>query len=380
MPILDVFQGRTPRLPILGRIRFGVFEGRPTETETLVFTSKTLDHLKALQEDDSIGGEIEQYQPQGTREGEWRLISATDTLRVQFPFPKSDDNFSQFYEQWGRSGLHRRCDGFRCEIFSEGQVLSDACLCRQEGERKCVPTTRLRFFLQQTPGIGIWEMSTTSKWAMFEIHDIMAFLSRFDGQMHRLPLLLTYHPRTLTYTDNTGQQRKTTKRVVALNLAVPYNDLSRAMAEAEAIEEGAAEALPPEGATLDQTQETSEAASRKEPAHPERAETWKEPTLPERPADEQADGTATTVAPERAEAREKPVGDERTDHEDPVTQSWLLSLKDVAPKGQEGRVLNIALRVAHELTGVRRLEDTPRERQNEVYEEVVRRVWEEDAE
>ena len=229
-PIRDVFEGRTPRPPLIGRIRLGVFEGRPKPTDTFVFTSQDRLFLEPLAR--TYGGEVERYQPQGQSEQAWRLISEADAITVLFPFAEAGQNLSQDYELWGAGGIKRRCDGFEATTFDvdeqTGEVLSaeSPCLCRDLEERECQTVTRLRCWMPQT-GLGLWELRTTSRYALFEVHDEMELLeSQFAGRMQRIPVRLAYHPRRIRYVDQRdGKRRSTTKRLISVTLARPFHEI-----------------------------------------------------------------------------------------------------------------------------------------------------------
>jgi hypothetical protein len=225
---MKVFEGRVPRLPVVGRIRLGVFEkGYPQASDVLIFTAKVPDTLAPLA--DMYGGEVKAYMPQKSKQQEYRLISTSDSMEVWFPFPNADENVVQSYELWKHTGLQRRCDGYMAQVneldteTGEIETVERPCICA-ENSQECETTTTLRFFLPQTPGLGMWELKTTSRHVLYEIHDTIRFLaSRFEGQMHRLPLRLAYSPKAMKYFDDKARKMKrVTKRIPTLNLAKPY--------------------------------------------------------------------------------------------------------------------------------------------------------------
>jgi Recombination directionality factor-like len=233
LPIRDAFEGRQARPPLLGRIRLGVFDerkGYPQQSDTFVFTAGDQMYLQPLARE--YGGQVERYTPQGSTEDSWRLISSADAITVLFPWGYAEANLQQWYELWSRLGLRRRCDGYDAQVMEvdeeTGEITTEErpCVCAAMGERECSPRSRLQVWLPQT-GLGLWEVSTGSKVAMFGLHDTLEMLDGyFAGQMHRIPIRLMYEPRRIRYFDERERKmRTTTKRVIAVGLAKPLPEI-----------------------------------------------------------------------------------------------------------------------------------------------------------
>src|SRR6266542_4907293 len=139
-PVRDLLERRQPRPPLLGRIRLGSFErGRPQQSTTFIFTASDRIWLTPLAE--LYGGTVDQYEPQGQSQPQWRLVSEADAINVLFPFEAPEQNVEQWWELWSRTGLQRRCDGYRASVFGidpeTGEITTEdsECICAADDER-----------------------------------------------------------------------------------------------------------------------------------------------------------------------------------------------------------------------------------------------------
>lgn len=162
MPLIDLQR----RMRELGRIRTGQTVSsngrkRPTRLETFRLTSPSRPLIEAAAE--SYGGKPKAWN------GEWELVTETDTLDVVIPPGQS---ISQWYELWSGGGCQRRCDG-------RTNVLTDTpCACPADpGERRelakdgqaCKPTTRLNVMLPAIPDLGVWRLESHGYYAATEL-------------------------------------------------------------------------------------------------------------------------------------------------------------------------------------------------------------------
>lgn len=166
MPLIDLQR----RMRELGRIRTGqqvAFQKngrtlmRASKLETFRLTSPSRDLIDAAAA--AYGGKPKAWN------GEWELITETDSLDVVIPPGQS---ISQWYEMWSGGGCQRRCDG-------RTNVLTDApCLCPVDpAERRelaktgeaCKPTTRLNVMLPAIPDLGVWRLESHGYYAASEL-------------------------------------------------------------------------------------------------------------------------------------------------------------------------------------------------------------------
>jgi hypothetical protein len=151
MAILDLQK----RLVEVGRIRLGMKKvsqngkSYPARLEQFRLTSRDKQRLDAAAV--LYGGEVKKWGE------EWELFTETDVLPVAVVPGQA---LNQSYELWGQKDLRggkksaviclRRCDGIT-EALSGG-----GCICANEDEMTCKPTTRLSVVLTEVPGLGVW--------------------------------------------------------------------------------------------------------------------------------------------------------------------------------------------------------------------------------
>jgi hypothetical protein len=233
-PIREV-EEQGAALAVVGRIRLGVFTGKaPKASTSFVLTAPSPTTLEPLARD--FGGRVEPYTPQGQSEDAFRVVTESAELVGMFPAPHVEDVFDQWYELWTAIGRARKCDGELCDFVDEttGEVGTGApCLCTDDPyakatERECSPRTRLRLWLPQTVGLGVWEVSTSSVWAAFGLASQLAILEQvLGGDLRSAPVVLRYLPRAIRYRDASGKAHRTTKRIVTIDLALHVAELRR---------------------------------------------------------------------------------------------------------------------------------------------------------
>ena len=137
--------GLQKRLTEVGRIRMGERQGnRPVKLDTFRITSPNQSILGEVAE--RYGGNVtpwdDQYQA---------TIAATE---INILLPMSDGIFSEWYEEWSRGGIQKRCTG------EYDEVRDCPCDC-VPGDRMCKPTSRLSMWLPDIESLGVWMLSST---------------------------------------------------------------------------------------------------------------------------------------------------------------------------------------------------------------------------
>ncbi len=88
---------------------------------------------------------------------------------------QSSETISQWYEQWGRAGNLRRCDGY---WTTDGVP----CVCKQEEDMVCKPTTRLNFLLLDVPMLAFGRLDTRGMIAAKSLPSIVELMGQVQGQ------------------------------------------------------------------------------------------------------------------------------------------------------------------------------------------------------
>lgn len=231
------------RLTEVGRIRAGEKvptsggRSRPSKRTTWRITSRDQQRLEAAAE--IYGGEV---RPWEGRPGEFELNTTSDTLDVAVVAGQA---ISQSMELWGQAhGKNhqgpnpviclRRCDG-ETETFTNG-----SCLCMNEEDPPCRPTTRLSVMLTKVPGVGVWRVESHGKNAAEELIGVVELLEILTAS-HRRPvqarLRLDQRKQTVTIRGPRGAI-KTEER----HFVVPVLDIDHTLEDVLAITSGAADA------------------------------------------------------------------------------------------------------------------------------------------
>lgn len=167
MPILDLQR----RLVERGRIRLGekkkTSDGReyPSKLSKFRVTSKDAKVLEAVA--DVYGGTV---RPWAGGDEQFEVYTETDAFEIAVV---PGQCLNQYLEHWGQEHPKshkgpnpviclRRCDSQMCMTPNpngKGWVES-GCLCADEEERLCKPTTRLSVILTKVPTFGVWRIDS----------------------------------------------------------------------------------------------------------------------------------------------------------------------------------------------------------------------------
>lgn len=168
------------RPPTHGRIRFGVFDGRPKSIKTFRFTSDDTTALEQIA--DLYGGRVEKWSNPKAAPGQSEVITEAREIKVFLP----PDPLSVHYEQWAAGGCQRRCDGVTCSLAQrtgDDYEMTDVdCLCVASNQMACKPTSRLNVLL---PGVrfgGVW-MLQSAGWTVAQ--EMPAMVALIQGMQAR---------------------------------------------------------------------------------------------------------------------------------------------------------------------------------------------------
>lgn len=196
----------------LGKIRSGTYgvnpktgKSSPQRSDTFIITSDFQHFVQSAE--DTYGGLMEEWQPQGNGPAQWRVVTDEVALDAILP-PGPKSPLSQAYEKWSRGGVQRRCNGV-LERKSGG-----SCLCKQQwGEdgwwerapdgQACKVTTRLNLILPDVPDIGVWLFETHSYHAALELPAHVAMMRRIFGTDIPIPIRLFLTQRRVTRNGET---------------------------------------------------------------------------------------------------------------------------------------------------------------------------------
>jgi len=148
-------------------------------------------------------------------------------LLVMLPVEDPDIWASQFYRCYSRTrGLVCKGDGITSQrkIDTETGAMADrntkgkvaweeqSCAgreCEEYQKKQCRDTMNLQFFLPEAPGIGVWQIDTSSLNSIMNINSCAKVIRAVCGRVSMLPLTLTLEPQEVTNPDD--GKRKTVR-------------------------------------------------------------------------------------------------------------------------------------------------------------------------
>ena len=137
--------GLQKRLTEVGRIRMGERQGnRPVKLDNFRITSPNQSILGEVA--DRYGGNVTPWDDQ------YQVNITADEIKILLPM--GDGIFSEWYEEWSRGGIQKRCTG------EYDEVRDCPCDC-VPGDRMCKPTSRLSMWLPEIESLGVWMLSST---------------------------------------------------------------------------------------------------------------------------------------------------------------------------------------------------------------------------
>jgi len=123
-------------------------------------------------------------------------------LDVMFPVEDPTKFFSQFYRRYGSStGLLCKGDGEKAtQIDREtGEMLEIDCdpmECEWAEKKHCRPVGTLQFLLYKVPGLGIWQIDTSSYHSIVNLNSAIDFVRTLTGgKIAWIPLKLIIRPK-----------------------------------------------------------------------------------------------------------------------------------------------------------------------------------------
>ncbi|MFD1676075.1 hypothetical protein [Alicyclobacillus fodiniaquatilis] len=132
---------------------------------------------------------------------------APKEIRIAFPSNNPENFFPQFLSSYrkagGRSELYCKGDGEMARrVDGQGGYAEIPCAyrdCPIYQEKKCKELGLLQFFLPDVPGIGVWQIDTTSFFSTVNLNSSIEMLLQLTGgKIAMLPLTLRLKPQTVS--------------------------------------------------------------------------------------------------------------------------------------------------------------------------------------
>jgi len=122
-------------------------------------------------------------------------------LDIMFPVDDSSVFFPQWYKRYGQStGLICKGDGEVASFVDTetGEMVEMDCVpdeCEWYAKKHCRRLANLQFLLPKVPGLGVWQIDTTSFYSIININSALEMIRAVAGRVHMLPLQLVLKPQ-----------------------------------------------------------------------------------------------------------------------------------------------------------------------------------------
>jgi hypothetical protein len=126
-------------------------------------------------------------------------------LHIMLPVEETDKFFAQWYKRYGSgTGLVCKGDGeLAQEIDKEtGEIVEHVCnpdICEWYAKKHCRAIGSIQFLLYKVPGLGIWQIDTSSYHSIVQLNSGIDYVkSLTGGRIAMIPLLLAVRPKEVT--------------------------------------------------------------------------------------------------------------------------------------------------------------------------------------
>ena len=126
------------------------------------------------------------------------------TLDIMFPVEDQSIFFPQWYKRYGKTtGLVCKGDGETATIIDQetGEMVEIDCTpdeCEWYGKKHCRRLANLQFLLPRVPGLGVWQIDSTSFFSIVNINSGLEMIKAVAGKVSMLPLQLILKPQEVT--------------------------------------------------------------------------------------------------------------------------------------------------------------------------------------
>lgn len=206
MPIKGISETR--RLPRLGKIHLGIKKTKVVNGREVEYPS-AVDYF-VFPEDNYLCDELVRIFDEKPKE-----------LRILIPLDDEERWASQYYRCYSRTrGLICKGDGetaIRMVDMRTGalanrdstEVVMKEVTCSgrdcPDYEQQCREIMNLQFLLPEVPGLGVWQIDTSSINSIRNINSAAELVKRIYGRISMIPLLLTIEPQEVQ--DSEGKKR-----------------------------------------------------------------------------------------------------------------------------------------------------------------------------
>lgn len=223
MPIKGLTD-RQPNHPVIGKIRKGSEKQIGSNGKSVM--GKDLETFRVTSQMPDVLEEWEQV-----HKSHGGLFPKQ--IGIVLPYPKLEQNFIAWYEEWKATSLVRRCDGESQHIWlTEKNTYSrqhKPCLgCpNNEGKTGCKQTATLKFLKTSIKRhFGLFEFETHSKWDIINIYEALAAVEQSLGTLQGVPFVLYREKREVSTPafGSSNKRNRVEKSFVKIRLHGSYSE------------------------------------------------------------------------------------------------------------------------------------------------------------
>ncbi|MGE5572985.1 MAG: hypothetical protein ACM3ZU_08215 [Bacteroidota bacterium] len=189
MPIHGISDVR--RLPRLGKVRLGIKDTSPRTGNEF---PRAVDFFVVKPDESTSEAAAEAFhQVYGDK---------PKSLDIMFPVEDKEQFFAQFYRRYGSgSGLLCKGDGATAMEIDRGtgeirEIECNPAECEWAEKKHCRPIGTLQFLLYRVPGLGVWQVDTSSYNSIVNINSAIDFIRAITGgRIAMIPLKLVVRPK-----------------------------------------------------------------------------------------------------------------------------------------------------------------------------------------
>lgn len=219
MPIKGITEKRI--IPRLGKIRLGVMEPTKDGKGT---RPQNVNYFVVPPEVAAVFGE---------KPTKLDVVLPSEDVNVVFP---------QYLKRYTYSALACKGDGEKAmeTVVATGELKEMPCnpdLCEYYQTKKCKSLASLMFLIPSVPGMGVWQMDTTSYYGMVSINNSLELIRLMLGRIAGVPLELRRVSKTIM-TREKGKQVKRDIETIELQTTMTLAELARLPANMYGLEAG----------------------------------------------------------------------------------------------------------------------------------------------
>jgi len=132
------------------------------------------------------------------------------SLDIMFASDDIEQVFPQFLKYYGQAGLLCKGDGEKAQCVHKetGEMVETECRykeCKAFKAKKCRPVANLMFMLPKVPGVGVWQIDTSSIYSILQINSQLATFKSIFGRLRGIPLMLEVVKKEVKVEDKTRE-------------------------------------------------------------------------------------------------------------------------------------------------------------------------------